>query len=364
MVDSRKRKRVSPFWIGAAVYGVAALALIGIGLSYFWSFLSAYEASRPRNTVNGYMETLNAQHVLDLAGQELLSRVDGRLRDEEACRAQVLAALQGEFTCAKNISQSTEDVPVYALRLGSRVVGSFRMEQVGEPSWGFTPWEVTGEEFDLSFLLKEGVSVTAPEDYTVLVNGVPLTRDCVAEEIPYPELAEFSDSYTLPTMVRYEVGPLLGEAQVVMTDRDGVPVATETDTKAFLSNCSDGEKERLERTIRTFVAAYVNYTTRNEEDLTASLQALKRLMIPQGALAKRMQGAISSLSWITMDQTAAVTALEIDLISRLADDLYFCDVTYTVDIKNSIRQYQTVSRAKILFRQTDSGLLAETMIII
>ena len=360
---ARKEKK-SHFWIGAFLYAVVALVLIGMGLNYLWDFLSAYEVSRPGHTVDSYMETLTPQHILDLAGGDLVSQVDDRLRDEAGCRAQILASLSGEFTCARNISRSSDRTRVYVLRLGSQVIGSFRMEQVGQSRWNFTPWEVTGEEFDLSYLLGETVNVVAPDGYTVLVNGLPLPRECVVEEIPYPQLSEIAGSYELPTMLRYEAGPLLAGTTVTMTDQAGRPVDTDFDPQAALDNCVEGERAQLEETIRTFLTAYVDYTSRNIEDLTVALNALKGLMIPDGELAHRMTGAQNGLSWIPRGQTATITNLEMDLISRLEDGLYFCDVTFAVDTTKGFQTTKTVTRAQVVFRRTGAGLLAETMIII
>ena len=356
-----KKEKGAGFWIGALVYAVVALVLVGIGLRYFWDFLSAYEVSRPGHTVNSYMETLTAQHILDLAGEDLLEQVDGRLGDREAYRPQILSALSGEFTCARNLSHSTDNLTVYALRLGSQVIGSFRMEQVGQSHWNFTPWEVTGEEFDLSFLLGEKVSVTVPAGYSVLVNGAALPPACVAEEgIPYPELAEFAGNYDLPTMVRYEAGPLLGEAVVEVLDGAGERVDLEADPQTFLDNCADGERAKVEKAVRDFVTCYVDFTSCAGEGPIAMLEELDKLMVPGGALARRMRGALDGLSWVT-DRHASVSALEVSLVSKLAGNLYFCDVTYTVDTRDITGKVQVESRVKLIFRQTGSGLLAEAM---
>ena len=358
-----KREKGSHFWLGAGIYAAVALVLIGIGLSCFWDFLSAYEVSRPGHTVDSYMETLNARHILDLAGEDLLAQVDGRLGDGETYKAQVLAALAGKYTCARNISRSTDQTQVYALRLGSQVIGSVQMEQVGQSHWNFTPWAVTGEEFDLSFLLGEKVSVTIPQDYTVLVNGISLPQDCVVEEaIPYPQLAEFAGDYDLPTMVRYEAGPFLGEATVTILDGAGEPVDLETHAEIFLENCDQGEREKVEKAVEAFIKCYVDFTSCAGEGPIAMLEELNKLMVPRGELARRMRGALDGLYWVT-DRHASVSALEVSQVSRLAEDLYFCDVTYTVDTRDITGQVQVESHIKLMFRQTGSGLLAEAMVV-
>ena len=359
-MDERPAKRALSLRTVVAAYAALAGAVLVVGLLLFWSFLTAYEASRPRTAVDGYMETLSAQHILDMGWEDLLSQVDGRLQDAETCKALLLAELEGELTYARKTANSTEDTQFYALKLGDRVIGSLAMERTGKPAWGFTPWRVTGEAFDLSALLGEPVRVAVPEGYTVYADGRPLSGEFVAEETTYDELAELDDSYDLPRMFRYEAGPILGEITVSVTDPAG-KAAPEIDTGALLDNCTDGEKTLVEDTVRAFLKAYVDYTTRNISDLDEGLAALKKLMIPDGRLAQRMERGQHGLSGsVPADQTGSITDLEIHLISRLGEGLYFCDLTFTVDA--SYRDTLAVTHANLVFRQTGEGLLAETMI--
>lgn len=362
-MGKREAKRKFPnFLTGMAMYGAVVLTLILVGLTLFWSFLAAYEASRPRNTVNAYLAGLTAGHIREEALPALLERVDTRVQDEEICRERLLEALQGELTAAKNVSRSTGDTQVYVLRQGNQVIGSFQMEQTGKPSWGFAPWTVTGEEFDLSFLLGDKVSLTVPPGYIVCVDGLPLPPSCVAEErIPYPELAEFAGDYELPTLVRYEAGPFLGQAEVTLTDGEGNAVAPDAGSEVFLDNCSPEEKGVVEGAARAFVQTYVDYVSCTGSDPATTLQWLKKLMVPDSALAKRMRDALAGLHWVS-DRHATVSGMEAGLISRVGEDLYFCEVAYTVNTRDITGQVQVENRVKLLLRQTNGKLLAEAMV--
>lgn len=362
MAKRVKRSTISPFRKGVIIYAAVTLTLIGVGLALFWSFLTAYEASRPKNTVNVYLESLTAEQIREEALPALLEQVDTRVQDEAACRERLLEALQGELTAAKNVTRSTGDTYVYVLRQGNQAIGSFQMEQTGKPSWGFAPWTVTGEEFDLSFLLGDKVSLTVPPSYTVYVDGLPLPGSCVAEEgIPYPELAEFTGDYELPAMVRYEAGPFLGQAEVTLTDGEGNAVAPDAGNEVFLDNCAPEEKEAVEEAARAFVQTYVDYVSCTGSDPATTLQWLKKLMVPDSALAKRMRDALAGLHWVS-DRHATVSGMEAGLISRVGEDLYFCEVAYTVNTRDITGQVQVENRVKLLLRQTNGKLLAEAMV--
>lgn len=274
---------------------------------------------------------------------------------------EILIALQGKFTCARNTSKSTEERQVYVLRKGAQVIGSFDIEPTGTSSWGFTPWSVTGEEFDLSFLLGETVSVLAPKGYTVLINGDPLPEDCAVEtSIPYPELSEFAGEYALPTLIKYEAGPVLGEVAIRLRDPEGNERKPEEDTSFYLDNCSQEEQEALDLAVRGFIRTYVDYTSCNGGSPTTTLQWLKQLMVPGSDLAKRMQNALAGLYWVT-DRNATVADVKISLVSRLSPGFYLCDVTYWVDTRDLSGKVRAESHVKLLFRQSGSSLLAEAM---
>lgn len=361
MAKRLKPRERSPFLTAAAIYAGVSLFLIAVGLFLLWQFLAAYEASRPRNTVNDYLDGLTAQHILDVAGPELLPQVDTEIQSEEDAREEILVALQGKFTCARNVSRSTDDRQVYVLRKGAQVIGSFDMEPAGRSSWGFTPWSVTREEFDLSFLLGETVRVLAPEGYTVLINGNPLPGTCAAETgIPYPALAEFAGEYALPTLTRYEAGPVLGEVNVRLLDPEGNESRPRENTDLYLDNCSQEEKDALELAVKGFIHTYVDYTSCTGGSPSTTLQWLKKLMVPGSDLAKRMQNALAGLYWVT-DRNAAVAGVEIGLVSRLSPGFYFCDMTYWVDTRDLSGQVRVENHVKLLFRQSGSSLLAEAM---
>lgn len=361
MAKRLKKGEIPNFLTGMALYGAVVLTLILIGLTLFWSFLTAYEASRPRNTVEGYLESLTAEHIRDQALPGVLDRVDTRVQDEEICRERLAEALQGKLTAARNISRSTGETQVYVLRQGSQVIGSFQMEQTGKPSWGFAPWTVTGEEFDLSFLLGDKVSLTVPPGYTVYVDGKPLPSGCVVEEgIPYPELSEFGGDYELPTLVRYEAGPFLGRTEVTLTDDEGKAVAPDAGSDVFLDNCSPEEREAVEGAARAFVQTYVDYVSCTGSDPATTLQWLRKLMVPDSALAKRMRDALAGLHWVS-DRHATVSGMEVGLVSQVGEDLYFCEVAYTVNTRDITGQVQVESRVKLLLRQTGGKLLTEAM---
>ena len=66
MVNKHKKKSFLKFGIGMAIYAIVFLIAAAIGLSKFWDYIAAYEASRPENTMNAYMQQVDANYSLTL----------------------------------------------------------------------------------------------------------------------------------------------------------------------------------------------------------------------------------------------------------------------------------------------------------
>ena len=67
--------------------------------------------------------------------------------------------------------ESDENTHVYALRCGKQVIGTMTMTRTGQQLGNFTAWEVADEEFDLSYLLSDPISITVPAEFSVYSLG-------------------------------------------------------------------------------------------------------------------------------------------------------------------------------------------------
>jgi hypothetical protein len=344
-------------------YALLFLAATAFGMRYLWDLLDNYEKSRPHIALDSYMATLSKDYVADRCG-DLIDTIDHNVQTEQQCRDVILNALDDRFSCAKKAKESDEDTHVYALRCGKQVIGTMTMTRTGQQLGNFTAWEVVDEQFDLTYLVRESLSITVPEDFTVYSLGNKLGSGYITEhDIPYPILADLYDDYDLPAMVTYTVGPFLGEGKLEVTDAAGTPVniTSETDMNAFANNCSEGASAAAKAAAESFILRYVDFTSCTNNDTMGNYNRLKEHMVPGGALAKRMYEAIVGLYWVT-DRHATVTGLEFHNYLNLGDDRYLCLLTYTVDTTDFAGSIQAVSNVMLFLKQTDAGLKAESMI--
>lgn len=361
-MNKKIRKWIFP--LSLLAYALVFLCITAVGLTWFWDFIDAYEISRPKNTLDAYMEQLTPEYVADRCG-DLIATIDHNVQSEQECRDVIIAALDGKFSCAKKNKESDDEHYVYALRCGAKVIGTVEMRSQGEEVYGFTPWQITAESFDLSYLLTEGTSVTVPAEYPVYVNGRQLSSEYVTEEnIQYSLLKEFYNDYTLPTIVTYTVGPFLKEVTLTVKDSAGneVTVDENTDYNAFLNNCTETEIAALDTIVSNYVTNYVYLSTRKDGNSTANYNRLVPYMVPDGALAARIKEALNGLSWIS-DRQAKVKSITVNSYVNVGNGRYMCDVTYVVEqmVTQSGGRGDVTSSVKLMLLQTNNGLKAEAM---
>ena len=361
-MPKRTRSRLI-FTVCLLVYAVLFLIGTAIGLRYLWDYMDAYELSRPVHAVDAYMDKLNADYICERS-TDLIDMVDSSVQSEEDCRKVITESLNGKFSCVKNLGESTKDKTVYLIRCGSRIIGRFTIAPGEEIAYGFAPWRVISDSFDLSYLLTPGHTVTAPDNYTVTVNGAPLGAAHIIESgMRFPVLEEFYNTYSLPALVTYQTGTTLGDTEVMITDPAGAPVIIDetTDWNTLLPACDEATSDRLVVSVSAFLKAYVDFTSCTNNDTYGNHDRLQAHILPGTALSQRMKDAIAGLKWVS-DRHAKLANVQIKQLVPLDGGKYLCDVIYRVDTRNITGNVQTESHVKLIFTENGGSLKVETML--
>jgi hypothetical protein len=365
-VQKQKRKKSGwGFVIGMLIYAVVFLGLVAFGLTKFWAYMEAYEASRPYIAIDAYMEQLTEDHICD-SSAELIAQIDHNIQSEEACRQVIKDALSEGITYARKAAECTENRQVFALRSGKQVIGSFTITASQPDEYGFTPWQFAEDSFDMSFLLGQSVSATAPEGYPVYVNGVQLGSSYVTDQqtIPYAVFEEYYDDFDLPsfTKVTYKAGPFLGDFPMEVKDLQGNPYVFDenVDINSFVDNCNEAEIQKLDTFINAFIDRYVVFTGSANKTRFDNYDRLVVYMVPDSMLATRMRDAIEGLHF-AQSQGDKIVSITANHLVNIGDGRYLCDVTYLVDTTGREGVVQTTNNVKIIVVETTDGLKAESM---
>jgi hypothetical protein len=357
-----KKRRFWPFALFMLIYAAVALTAIELGLGMFHSYIAAYEDSRPKHVLNGYMDSLTAEHVADLS-QDVIDQVDHNIQSVEECREYIAQALAKGFSYAKKSSESTETKQVYVIRSGLQVVGQFTMEATHEDDYGFTYWEVTQESFDMSYLIGSTVSTVAPDHYDVTVNGKVLDSSyIVGEPMKYDALKPFYGDYELPMLVTYQAGPFLGDFDMITTDAEGKVLVLEEveDVSTLAQNCSAEEVEQLDEFVDLFLGKYVTYMSGANKNAEKNLYDLLTVVVRGSDFESRMYGALTGQK-VTQSKGDKITDITNNYFFKLEDGRYACDVTYVIDTTGKQGVVTTTNNVRIIVDDTKDGLRVFTV---
>lgn len=368
MAKKRNKQKGMGFAIFMAVYALLALIGIGIGLKWFWGFIASYEVSRPKVAIEAYMATVTRERVVEEC-DVIIEEADLNIQSKEECYRYLMDAISEDITYARKGSACTDTSQTYVLRSGDLVIGSFTIEAGVEDSYGFAPWHLKEESFDLSELMgTETVSVTVPQGYGVWVNGVQLDESYIVNEErrEFALLKEFYGTYDVPELVllTYEAGPFLNaEYEMEVYDKAGRPfVMDENFDENSLIELADSAKIReLDEFLEEFIDVYVVFAGCANDNRYANYNKVINYVVPDSNLAQRMYDALEGMQF-AQSQGDEVASIQVHHYVQLEPGKYLCDVSYKVDTTGYEGVVQTTTNCKMILVETEGKLLVESMI--
>ena len=359
-----KVKRKGSFALGMLIYAVLFLAITAAGLSVFWDFIDSYELSRPKNTMDQYLSQLTVEDMVENCG-DWVQQIDEKLQSEAEFSRVIGESLTGKLTYARKSSVCTETSQTYVLRCGSQVIGETVIRAAEPDRYGFTVWSVVEESFDFSHLLCESLSVTVPETYSVMANGVTLDSGYITESgLEYSALEEFYGDYPeLPAMLTYTAGNVLGQLELAVVDESGNLVSNweEQDPNRVLDNCTDEETAMLTQYMQDFLVSYVRFTSgSNQSSKLNYVKLMKQFLIEGSELSNRLYTALDGLAY-AQSYNDVLEQVTVNRLTRIGESRYFCDVTYLVSTYGKAGRVETTNNLKVMLVETDNGLRVEAM---
>ena len=354
------KKRKSRFGLFLLIYVWVLLILGGVGLYKLQDFLSAYEASQPRYFVEEYEGSLREQPPA--AACQALEDMDSRILADEEKEAWVREKLS-EISLSKDASLSREDHQVYRIKSAAgELLGSVSFEPVAQGKYSLPVWGVKEEQFDFSAFYRSE-EITVPSDYSVFLGEYPLDKSCIAEEnIPYAALEECYLHYEdLPTLVRYQTPPFVGEPQFRVLDSAGKELGQEDLNEDFyLDRCSPEIREKAEEFIPQFVDLYVLYTADIRESYEYYFYQLRPLVRRDGPLYVRLRMAFEGLGY-SATKSVSLDGVEIERITDLGQDRYLVDVHYSTTVTGSEGPIPMEDHILLVLIDSDGPLLADSL---
>lgn len=266
---TRKRKKGwKIFFILLFVWSAALVAAIVYGLNYFYNFTIAYEKayqdSRPilsMGDIIAHFENADIDYIYENMAEK--PQVN-EFETEDDVKDYMESLLEGKTISFNEASGYSEDTPNYTITADGYAVADIKLRKSSEEEreYHFPVWEMT--ELNFYTAPTEIFSVEAPENYTILVNGIPLSSDyCVQSGIESEE-NKYVDPYgKIPDLADYYGEGFYKQPVVTAQDASGAEVAAvydEAEGRYEVGFSSDSpEREALEERAINLAITFANF---------------------------------------------------------------------------------------------------------
>ena len=354
------QKKKSRFGVFLLLYAWILLMLGGAALFILNDYLIAYEKSQVKYCLSDYRDGL--EKTLPAAAVEALGDLDPAVQSPEANQAWALEQLKGVYL-TYDAADSADDRLIYWIKradggwIGTVVFGVTEHGRYGVPVWA--PVE---EQFDFSPFYRTA-GITVPADYTVYLGGCRLGADCITQTgIPYDALAECYLHYDgLPSMVRYESVPFVGEPELRVFDETGRELGPEElDQEHFLFRCSAEDRAAVEAFIPEFMHDYIFYSADIGGGALRWYNELRAQAVPGSQLYARINQALESFGYANT-KDLEILSIEVRDVADLGGGLLLADVHYKTVITALQGPVEVEDQAQVVLRWVNGELLADAL---
>lgn len=366
MAEIREKKKHG-FGFTMLIYGLVLILIVAAGLFVFWKFIAEYEASRPNQTADKFIASID-ESVVREASADFVDSLNRDFQSEDEIYAIINEYVSSGFSYVKMVSESTDDDIIYMLVANSKDVGRFEIKPAESGKFGFNFWEITGAEMYFPQLLTSSY-IDVPAGYTVSINGHALDEKYITDDsVEYAVCSQLYDNdyIELPRMIHYHADNYIGTDVMEISDEEGNPVDLSSgwDESLFYTELTESEQEDIESFFEDFVYFYVRFSSGASGDHLVNYFNLRTVLLPGSFLEERMYRAIAGQNFSDSKKDTVVDTCIISCM-KVADNYYVCDYSYDVE---SISWYEdepvvTHNEVKILLKNDEHyGYRAATMV--
>ncbi len=324
------KSKINFFLVFLISWLVIVTAFIAWFLLRFNNFAAMYEAeyedSLPYHTAEAITQKFN-DHDVDYIVASMTSKpVVTAFEDESVVSEYVESMINGKSFVYVETDSSREDEPEYYIKTDDGILVA-RIELKEDKSvslpYGFKAWEQESLEFFTAASFD--VDVTAPETYTVYINGVEVTDTYLDGEIVPSELTQYVDPYAvIPGTAKYLVKGLYKRPTVTAVDYLGNECECVYDSqndKYIVGFIKDFEgREELEEFAISFTSTFANYISQD-----AGNYALDKYF-PSGSSALSYIKRNSSRELYTRHGAVSIHNEEIKDVIVYSDEVVYMEI--------------------------------------
>lgn len=257
--DEPPRKR-SGFARALILYTVVLVVAAVAVMAVLWKYLEAYEFTRPENVMAQFEQMADEQYW-ETAVTSSFAVTPSEFETKNQLVDELCLSLlrDGKMTYVKDEAY-TDAAPVYLVSVnGVELCRVYMSPQAGgEAGFGLQYMSINKVELLAGFIAPEArtISITAPADATVTVNGIAVSESYLSAEAPDTTYLPELEQNAADLLCRYDIEGIYGTVEIAATSAKGETlVAEKTDENGAVFALPEGE---LSYTIYAPVGATVS----------------------------------------------------------------------------------------------------------
>lgn len=272
-VIRKKHKKKSKFWFGYRIYIGVLVLLIVIMCFAVWNTMKKYEAAQPDKYMEKLVDKLETGDISDL---QIVSK-GNKFEKELDLTEQLKEAVNGKELTFKISSGSYDSLaPSYDIMSGEETIARVNLKSVKEYKkmaiLVLSEWEVDSVEPVVAG--KYNIQITAPERYTVSVNGIELGKDeQTGDPVTMDGFKYVAEYVEAPKSVTYVIKGLADYPELAVNGKT-IDKENISEKEGLLEYSSDFEPEEISSELSEFVLNNAkDYTNFFSKDLPGSTES-------------------------------------------------------------------------------------------
>ena len=226
---------------------------------------------------------------------------------------------------------------------------------------------MAGEQFDFSGCFRTA-SLLLPPDYSVSLGGRLLGPEWIREtDVGYASFAAAAEDFEdLPSLVRYETPPFLGESALRFYNEQGKELSPEDlREEVFLDRCPQDVRAQIEEFLPGFLDLYIHFSADIKDSAYYYYSRLSPMVVqPESPLFLRMRAAFEGFGY-SGARGAELQSVTLHHVTDLGGGRYAANLNYVTLITGHSSAFDPVEdelHILLILRQADDGqLLAEAL---
>lgn len=251
----RKSPGSSAFKRGLLIYAaVVMLIVVGVWI-FFYSFIDGYEKGMPYHTIEKTAKDFDSSKVEELLKD---TAVTNEFEAPSIVADYVKNIIQDKEIKYQEAKENTSAKPVYELLCDDEAFAKVTLKKAGKIKHGFKKWAVDTISFEEYMPETSSITVVAPQDAVVTINGTEAGEQYIKEkDVEIEELSAVAKYLeAVPKEVKYQVDGFFEKPKVTVKDKKGkklkvsgkkgaytagyvVDSGTEKEMKAYVEEVTD-----------------------------------------------------------------------------------------------------------------------------